>query len=130
MLVHPLAQRQRGMLHRAATAASAPTLVRIRQRRNIRRRRRRRRAEDAIENPGAAQHRRRAIRVGGQHQDRPLTQQTVALRVGQCDLAELTTLHALDAVQLGERLIEVRVVGCEQVRDRLIAPQDAIEEQA
>ena len=61
----------------------------------------RRRAGDVLQNPGAAQHRRRAVGIGGHHQDRALAQQAEAIRIGQSHPAELVAAHVRDAVVHG-----------------------------
>ena len=54
------------------------------ERLDARRRRRGRRAEQLFEDVGAAQHRRRAVRIGRAHQERTLAEQSRGDRIGSC----------------------------------------------
>ncbi len=81
------------------------------ERRHVRRRRRRRRAEDVLEDPLAADHRRRAGRVRGDRQDAPLAEQAAPHAVvAELDAPELAAVDVRDAVVLGQPLVQVRVV--------------------
>ena len=109
--------------------SSLPSLrVRL-QVRNIRRRRRRRRAQQVVQNPLAALHHRRAVRVGRHRQDAALPQQAAAIRIGQRHLAELRAVDIRDAVVLRQALIEERVVRVQQIQHAAVFAQDVLEEQ-
>ncbi len=91
------------------------------QRLDIRRRRRGRRAGDVVEDPRAAQHRRRAVRIGRDHQHAGLAEQAVAHRIGQLHAAEVRTLHVAHAVVHGQPLVEVGVVAVHQIEHAAVA---------
>ena len=97
--------------------------------RHIRRRSGRRRAEDAFHDPGAAQHRGGAVRVRGEHQNRALAQQAEAVRILQRHLVEAVAADVLHAVDQRDLLVQVGVVGGEQVRHGAVGAQDAVHEQ-
>ena len=63
---------------RSRTDAGCAALAVLLQRRHVRRRRRRRRAEKVVEQPLAAQHRRRAVRIRRDGQDAALAEQPAA----------------------------------------------------
>ena len=67
---------------RSRSVFGAASVLRL-ERRHVGERRRRRRAEQVLENPLAAQHRRRAIGVRGHHQDRALAEQPAPRIVGR-----------------------------------------------
>ncbi len=108
VLRHPLAHRRRPGLR--------PLL---RQRRHVRRRIGRRRAEDVVEDPLAANHRRGPDRGRGHRQDAAVAEQAAARAVGrQRDAAEVAALHAGDAVVPREPLVQERVVRREHLDRR------------
>ena len=94
---------------------SGRRVVASRQRRHVRRRRRRRRAEQGLEHPLAALHRRRAVRVRGDDQDAAVAEQAAARLVGHRHAAEVAAGHARDAVVARQALVDERVVGRQQV---------------
>ena len=90
---------------------------------------RRRRTEHVLEHPLAAQHRRRGVGVGGDHQNRALAQQPTAGVVGQPHLPELAAEHAGDVVVPGQSLVHERVVARQQLEHAPVLPKDAAKEQ-
>src|SRR5262245_22324200 len=88
MAFHSLTKRLRRFL-------SAPL-----ERRDVRKWWRRRRAEHVLEHPLPSQHRRRAIRARGHHQQSALAEQTATRVVGQRHLAELAAVDVRNAVML------------------------------
>ena len=137
-------QREAEPIHRAVTArarrvgavALQPLADRTRlgacrllEGRHVRRRRRRRRAEQVLENPLAAQCRRRAVGVRGGQQDAALAQQPAARLAGQRHAAELRAVDARQAVVLGQPLVHEGVVGGHQVEHVAIFAHDAAEEE-
>ncbi len=119
VLLHPLA-------HRAQAAALR--LGRLVERRDVRGRRRRRRAEQHLHHPLAAQHRRRALGFRRERQDARVAEQAAAPGVGIRDPPHLGPDHARVAVVPGEPLVDVGVVGGEEVGDRAVVAQDLPEE--
>ena len=117
VLLEPLAEGQ---------AVADPVVGR--QRLDHRRRWRRGRAQQLLEHPLAAQHRAGPPRVRGQGQHRRHAEHAAAAAVLQLDAAELGAGHPVDAVVLRQRLVEVRVVGIEQLEDRPILAEDGVEE--
>ena len=79
------------------------------------RRRRHRRAEQVLENPLAALHRRRAVAGRRDRQDAAVTEQPAARAVGQRDAPEAAAADVGDAVVPREPLVDERVVGVEQI---------------
>ena len=75
------------------------------ERLDVRRRRLRRRAEHVLEQPCAAQHRRRAVRVRRREQHAALAEQAQAVLVGELDAAEALAANVVDAVVARERLV-------------------------
>ena len=102
-----------------------------RQRRHVRRRVRRTHAEHVGHDPFAARDRRRAIGFGAGCEERPLAQQPAArLHVRtERDATELAAGDVLDAVMLGQPLVDERVVGVQQVHDAAIVADDRVEQQ-
>ncbi len=92
------------------------------------RRRRRRRAEQLVEHPGTAQHRRGSVAVRRTQQHRALTEQPVAPGVGQLDAAKLRADDSLDTVVARKTLVQKSVVGRQQRPDVLVLEQDAGDE--
>ena len=90
---------------------------------------RRRRADDVLEDPRAAQHRRRAIGVRRRHQDAALAEQAPAIRIGQRHAAELIAAHVRNAVVQREPLVDERVVRGQQIEDAAVFAEDAVDEQ-
>ena len=113
------------LAHRHRLAALAVFL----ERRHVRRRRRRRRAEDVLQNPLAAQHRRRAVGIRRDGQDAALAEQAAAVLVGERHAAELAAVDVRDAVVARQPLVDERVVGRQQVEDVAVLAHDALEEQ-
>ena len=106
-----------------------PALVLL-ERRHIGRRRRRRHAEDVLEDPFAAAHRRGARGVRRHRQNAALPEQAAALAVlRQRDAPEPIAVDVRNAVVPGEPLVEERVVGVEQVEHAAVFLDDALEEQ-
>ena len=119
MLRHHLAHRER--LRRAD--------VLLVQRRDVRRRRRRRHALNVLEDERAAQHRRRAVRIRGRHQDGALAEQAPARRLLELDPPEPIAFHVGDAVVQRDALVEERVLRSQQIDDAAVFPEDAVGEQ-
>ena len=88
---------------------------------HVRRRRRRRRAEQHFHDPLAAQHRRRAIRVRGHHQDAALAEQPAAEVVRELDATEAAADDAGDLVVLRQPLVDERVIRRQQVEHVRVA---------
>ena len=100
------------------------------ERRHVRRGRRWRRAEDVLEDPFAADHGRRAGRVGGHGQDAPLAEQAAPHAVvAELDATELAAVDVRDAVVLGQALVQERVVRLQQVEHAAILAQDVLEQE-
>src|SRR5690606_15239604 len=76
-------------------------------------------------------HRRRACRVGSHRQQGALAQQAAAHGHFRAEFhtTELRTVDVGDAVVLGQPLVDVGVVGGQQVEDAAILVNDAAEEQ-
>ena len=96
------------------------------QQRDVGWRRRRRCAEDVVEQPAAAQHRRRAVRIRRDGQDAALTEQPAPHAVGEGDAPEVAAVHVRDPVVAGEPLVHERVVRGDQIDDAAILAQLAI----
>ena len=95
------------------------------ERRHVRRRRRRRRAEDVLQDVLAANHHRRARRIAGHRQHAAVAEHAAALLRGEIDAAELGPGHAVDAVVLGQELVEEGVARVEKLADRAVLAQHA-----
>ena len=120
---------------------------RSRQFRHVRRRRRRRRAEDLLEHPLAALHRRGPRRVRGHGQHAGLRQQPPRSSGWQSHAHELSPVNAVgpgfcrllapstvavgvdDAVVPGQPLVQEGEVGVDQVEDAAVLADDRLEEQ-
>ena len=87
---------------------------------DIWRRRRRRRANDLVEHPRAAQHRRSAVAIRGPHQYRRLAQQAEAIRVRQGDFFKRGGVRSLNSVVTGQCVIDERLIGGQQIHDILV----------
>ena len=118
VLFHPLAQRVR----------LAVVLVFL-ERRHVGRRRQRRRAEQVVQDPFAAHHRRGSIGVRGDHEDAALPEQTLPRFVGHGHAAKLAAVHVRDPVVLRDAFVHERVVGGHQVEHVAVLAHDAAEEQ-
>ena len=95
---------------------------------HVGRRRRRGRAEELLENPLAAFDGRGAGGVGGEREDAGLGEEAAA--VGRrADLAEVAAFDAVDAVVLGEAVVDEGEVGVEEVEDAAVLAEDVVEEQ-
>ena len=99
------------------------------QARDARRRVRGRRGQQVVEDPLAAQHRRRARRVGRHREDAALGQHTAPRRAGEVDLPELLPLHPGDPVMAGQPLVEERVLAIQEIEDAAVLPDHALQEQ-
>src|SRR5262249_7439910 len=88
-----------------------------------------RRSEETLQYPRATGDGRRAIGVGGQHEDRAFTQQSVTRCVFHRHFAEVCPLHSLDTVMLRQALVQEGVVRRQQFDDVAIAAQDAVDEE-
>ena len=99
------------------------------ERRHVGRRRRRRRAKQHFHDPLAAQHRRGAIGDRRQQQHAALAEHAAAIRVGDRDAAEVVAEDVGNAVVLGEPLVHEGVIGGEQIGDRPIFTNQAVDEQ-
>ena len=117
MLLHPLA-------HRGAGGAARVLL----ERRHVGRRKRRRAAEQVLQDPLAALHGRRAIRVGGDEQHAALAEQTAAGIAWNRDAPEVGAVDVGDAVVPGQTLVHERVVRIQKVQDGAVLAQDAFEQ--
>ena len=119
MLRDPLAHRQHGRGKRRRLELG-----------DVRRRRRRRDAEQVLENPLAADDRRRAIGIRRHREDAALPEQTAAHAVRtELDAPEPAPLHVGDAVVARQPFVDERVVGAQQVERAAILAHDALEEQ-
>src|SRR6185503_3095727 len=92
--------------------------------------RRRRCTEDVVEQPAAAQHRRRAVWVRRDGQDAALTEQSTPNAVGEGDAPEVAAIHVRDPVVASEPLVHERVVGGDQIHDAAILAQLRSNEQS
>ncbi len=118
MLNHPLAHRE-NLRARAVLG----------QRRHVQRRGRHGRAEQILENPLAAAHRRRPVRVRRDRHDAALTEQPAAHVVrAELDAPEVAAVHVGNAVVLREALVEERVIGAQQIEHAAILLHDALEQ--
>ena len=91
---------------------------------HVGRRRRHRRRQDVLEQPLAANGRRRARRVRRDGQHARLAEQAPAVLVGQRHAPEVAAVDAGDPVVTRELLVEERVVGRQQIR-RCCGPPSA-----
>src|SRR5687767_11628431 len=87
---------------------------------DIRRRNRRRCTEDPFEYPCTAQHRRRAVRIRGQHQHRAFAEQAMTLRILQSHLPKATALDVLDAIEERKLFVDISVIGGQEVHDTAV----------
>ncbi len=92
-------------------------------------RRGRRRAHEVLENERAAQHRRRAVRVRGRHQDRALAEQAEAGRILQLHALERVALDLGDAVEQRDALVDVGVIRGHEIEHAAVLVEDALREQ-
>ena len=97
--------------------------------RHIGRRLRRRGIQEIVEDPLAAQHRRRARRVRGDREDAALRQHAAARRGGQVDLPELRSRDVRHAIVARETLVQERVAAVDEIEDAAILPDDRLEEE-
>src|SRR5438477_6439621 len=95
---------------------------------HVRRRRWRRRAEEVLEQPLSANHRRCAVPIGTHRQDAPLTKKTEPSLVGQPDAPEMVAVHIRNPVVPRELLVQERVVRGQELADAVILPHLAVEE--
>ncbi len=104
--------------------------VRRAQWRHVRQRRRRRRPEQVLENPLAADDRRRPIGIRRHRQNASLSEQTAPLAVRRERHApEVLALDVRNAVVRGQALVDERVVGAQQIERAAILAHDALEEE-
>ncbi len=120
-----LAMRLEPFAHRRQLAALAAFL----QRRHVGRRRRRRRAEDRLEQPLAAQHRRRAVGIRRHGQQAALAEQSAAPAVGQRHAPEAVAVDVRNPVVPGQALVHEGVVRAQELDDAAILLQLALEEE-
>ena len=99
------------------------------ERRHIRGRLRRRRAQQSIQHPFAAHHRRGAVGERRHRQNAALAQQPAAILIGDGHAPEAVALHVRNAVVLRQPLIDERVVRGQQVDHVAVFADDAVEEQ-
>ena len=97
--------------------------------RHVRRRRRRRRAEDVLEDPLAAQHRRRAVRIRRHRQDAALTEQAAALVALVSVTRGSGCRRRWGCRSARQPLVHEGVVGVEQIEHAAVLAHDALEEQ-
>ncbi len=98
--------------------------------RHIGQRRRRRHAEQVVENPFAAQHRRRARGIGGHHENARLAQESASPAVFvERHAPEPASVYVRDPIVPGEAFIDERVVGPQQIERAAILVQNALDEQ-
>ena len=105
---------------RAASASRSPCPRRPRPGSGRRAAVGRRRAEEVLEHPLAAQHRRGPRRVGRDRQHAGLGQHAAARRPGEVDAAELRSGDAGDAVVPRQPLVEEGVAAVEEVEDAAV----------
>ena len=89
----------------------------------------RRRADDLLQDPRAAQHRRRAVRVRRHHQHAPLPSRPRRLRSSRCTRRNCAPRTSVDAVVKREPLVHERLVRGQQVDDAAVLAQHAVEEE-
>src|SRR6185369_13959433 len=90
----------------------------------------RRSAENILEDPFPANHRRGPIGTRGARQNRALTQQTAAHTVfRQRHPPESFAKHAWNSVVPGETFVQERVVGIQQIEHAAIFAEDAFKKQ-
>ena len=113
MHLHPLAQRRRLRLRLA-----------VDQRRHVRRRIGRRRAEDVVQDPLAAQHRRGADGMRRQREDAAVPQQSPARATAPATPPGGSGFPARseDAVVRRDPFVEERVVGRQEIQGRRVLP--------
>ena len=93
------------------------------------RRVRRRHTLDVLENERAPQNRRRAVRVGGRHQDGAFAEQPPACRLLELDPPEAIAFDVGDPVVQRDPLVEERVLRAQQIDHAAVFPEDAVGEQ-
>src|SRR5690606_18421508 len=88
-------------------------------------------AEQVLENPFAAQRRRRAVRVRRRHQDAALAEEASArVELGaERHAAEVTAVDSRNPVMTREALVDERVVGGQQIQNAAVLVNDAREEE-
>jgi hypothetical protein len=87
-------------------------------------------AKNVLEQPLAAQRRRRAVGIGAAHRDdRRLAEQPPPVLVGQRDTAEVAAVDAGNAIVPGELLVEERVLRGQEVDDAAVLGQLIAEKQ-
>src|SRR5439155_22917020 len=88
------------------------------------------RAEQVIEDPFAAQHRRRASGIRGDRKDAAVAQEPRSLgAVLERDAAKAVAVHAGNPIVLRQTFIHEGVVGRQRLEDAAIAPNLTLEEQ-
>ena len=118
-LVTARAHRIRAMLLHAL-AHGPGLLALVLERRHVGWRRRRRRAEQVLENPFAAQHRRGALGVRRDRQDAAVPEQPLSGLVGDRHAAKTAAVDVRNAVVPRQPLVDERVVGAQQIEDAAI----------
>jgi hypothetical protein len=118
MLLHPLAHRlwlfARNVLF---------------QRRHVRRRWRRRRAEQIFQEPLAALHRRRPVRIRRHHQESTLAQYSFARVIAQSDAPEMRAINVRYSVVPRQTFVDVGVIRCQQVQHAMIVAHLTVKKQ-
>jgi hypothetical protein len=120
MRLHALAQRL------GSGGRACPRKIRF----DPRRRRRNLGAEQILDDPRAADDRRRAIGDRGRRQDAAQAEEAAArVILAQLDSAEIAAGHAVDAVVARETLIKKRVTRGEQLEHAAVLAQHVLEQQ-
>src|SRR5205814_7324568 len=89
-----------------------------------------RRAENILQDPFPADHRRSPVRTRGIRQNRALSEQPATRAVGgKQSPPESFGVHARNPVVPGQTLVEERIVGVQQVEHAAILADDTVEEQ-
>src|SRR5688572_31600708 len=100
------------------------------QQRDVRGWRRWRRAEHVVEQPPAAQDRRRTVRIGSHGEDTALTEQAAPYAVAEGDSPEVASVHVRDPIVAREPLIDERIVRRQQIDDAAVLAQLRGDEQS
>ena len=132
--VHPLMTRGAGralpvLLHLLADGRPLAGRPGFLEGRHVGRRRRRGRAEDVVEEVLAPDHRRRPRRVRRHGQDARVAEQSGPPRVGHPHAPEVRPVDVGDPVEPREPLVQVRVVGRQQLDEGPVVAYLMLEEQ-
>ncbi len=129
-VVTPRAGRVGPMLREPLPAGQTAVHGVVLERRHVGQRWRRRHAEQVVEHPLAANHRRRPGRVRRDGQDAALPQQSAAPAVvGQRDAPETVAVHVRDTVVLRQPFVDERVFRVQQIENAAVLAQHAVHEQ-